>query len=169
MIKYVVGDATKPEGSGVKVIVHICNDVGAWGRGFVLSLGQRHPLAEQRYRNWFQGNDPADPPFELSFTQYVRVASDVVVANMIAQHGILNRGTVTPIRYDALRRCLIDVEHTSKASGWTGGIHMPRIGCGLAGGEWPEVEGIISDVMSDTDVTVYDFSSNDARNVTWKR
>ena len=40
-IRYVTGDATRPEGEGPKIIVHICNDIGAWGRGFVLALSKR--------------------------------------------------------------------------------------------------------------------------------
>ena len=38
-------------------------------------------------------------------------------------------------------------------------IHMPRIGCGLAGGDWSEIEPIIHDELSkhDVAVTVYDF------------
>ena len=37
---------------------------------------------------------------------------------------------------------------------------MPRIGCGLAGGNWNEVEQIIKDVAS-VDVYVYDLYLTD--------
>ena len=40
-IQYRTGDATRPEGDGPKIIAHICNDVGAWGKGFVLALSKR--------------------------------------------------------------------------------------------------------------------------------
>lgn len=30
-ITYVRGDATSPHGKGVKLIVHVCNDLGGWG------------------------------------------------------------------------------------------------------------------------------------------
>ena len=32
-ILYIKGDATAPIGSGVKVITHICNDIGGWEKG----------------------------------------------------------------------------------------------------------------------------------------
>jgi len=32
-IKYIKGDATNPAGEGNKLIVHICNDIGGWGKG----------------------------------------------------------------------------------------------------------------------------------------
>jgi len=42
-IAYVMGDATAPKADGPKIIVHVCNDVGAWGRGFVVALSRRWP------------------------------------------------------------------------------------------------------------------------------
>jgi hypothetical protein len=37
-------------------------------------------------------------------------------------------------------------------------VHMPRIGCGLAGGEWPKVEMLVKYFLTDRgiSVTVYD-------------
>jgi hypothetical protein len=40
-IAYHVGDATMPVGDGPKILVHICNNIGAWGRGFVVALSRR--------------------------------------------------------------------------------------------------------------------------------
>jgi len=38
-------------------------------------------------------------------------------------------------------------------------VHMPRIGCGLAGGRWEEIEPIIGRTLikNGVPVTVYDF------------
>lgn len=40
-IKYIIGDATEPQGEGNKIIVHCCNNIGGWGAGFVLSLSKK--------------------------------------------------------------------------------------------------------------------------------
>lgn len=32
-IAFVTGDATAPEGEDVRIIAHVCNDIGAWGAG----------------------------------------------------------------------------------------------------------------------------------------
>lgn len=40
-INYTTGDATQPTGAGPKIIVHICNDIGGWGRGFVVAISNR--------------------------------------------------------------------------------------------------------------------------------
>jgi len=37
-------------------------------------------------------------------------------------------------------------------------IHLPRIGCGLAGGKWESVEPLIREAMPDTGVFVYDLA-----------
>jgi len=46
-INYVRGDATVPSVKGVKVIAHVCNDSGGWGKGFVLALSRRWPEPEE--------------------------------------------------------------------------------------------------------------------------
>jgi hypothetical protein len=86
-ITYVRGDATAPLGKGVKLIAHVCNDIGGWGKGFVLALSNRWPEPEAAYRRWHReraGND-----FGLGAAQFVQVDRYVWVANMIGQRGIL--------------------------------------------------------------------------------
>ena len=147
-ITYVKGDATRPQGTGKKIIVHICNDLGAWGAGFVLALSRRWSDPEESYRNM---------PNELRVlgqVMTVAVENDVIVCNMIAQHGIGRdeKGGI-PLRYDALRECLTTVNGFAMKINAT--VHMPRIGCGLAGGDWNLVEKVIEETLK-VDVTVYD-------------
>ncbi len=172
MIHYVTGDATDPQVTGNKIIAHVCNDIGGWGRGFVLSVTQRYPMAEWAYRGWYQKNiDPIreDPPFQLGEIQVVRVATDVFVANMIGQHGIVPKDGMPPIRYDALAQCLQTLRVCAKAL--DASVHMPRIGCGLAGGKWTEIEPIVNRALALDDVKtyVYDFDTKDARTISWTR
>ena len=51
-IEFMTGDATKPVGDGPKIIVHICNDIGGWGKGFVLAISKRWQEPEAAYRGW---------------------------------------------------------------------------------------------------------------------
>lgn len=60
---------------------------------------------------------------------------------MIGQHGIRKSGGVPPIRYDALEAALKIVGE--KAQTANASVHLPRIGCGLAGGKWGEIEPLI--------------------------
>jgi hypothetical protein len=56
-IKYVIGDATRPEGTGNRIIAHVCNDYGGWGAGFVLALSKRDAMPEMAYRAWFNSHE----------------------------------------------------------------------------------------------------------------
>ena len=80
-IDYVVGDVTAPTGSGPRVIAHVCNDAGGWGKGFVVAISRRWPEPEAAFRSWYQ--ERATNDFALGAVQLVSVTSDCYVANMI--------------------------------------------------------------------------------------
>jgi O-acetyl-ADP-ribose deacetylase (regulator of RNase III) len=153
-IEYVAGDATRPAGNGPMIVAHVCNDAGGWGRGFVVAVSDRWPEPERAYRSWYRGRAGND--FRLGAVQVVAVGPDLWVANMIGQHGIRSSGGVPPIRYDALRQCLAKVADEAVAKHAT--VHVPRIGAGLAGGRWDQVEELLVDELAQRDVavTVYD-------------
>lgn len=153
-IKYIKGDATSPQSQGNKIIVHICNDIGGWGKGFVMAISKRWKKPENQYREWFK----LKIDFELGKVQFVKVEDDLWVANLIGQHKInKDENGNAPIRYDAIEEGLKEVALFAKENEAT--VHMPRIGCGLAGGKWEMVEPIILRTLSDKNVetTVYDF------------
>ncbi len=156
-INYIIGDATQPVGEGPKVIVHVCNDIGGWGRGFVVALSKRWPEPEQHYRAWHRGQEKT--PFALGEVQLVQVAEAMWVANLIGQRDVRTVGGVPPVRYEAIRKGLRRV--AEEAGGLAASVHMPRIGCGLAGGKWEEVGKIVEDEIANrgVSVTVYDLPS----------
>ena len=153
-INYTKGDATAPNQEGNKIIVHICNDIGGWGKGFVVAISKRWPEPEKQYREW--SRSPND--FKLGEVRLVQVANDLWVANLIGQHklGTDESGT-PPIRYEAVAKGL---QKTGVfALELNASVHMPRIGCGLAGGTWDKIEPLIEENLSSKgiEVTVYDF------------
>ena len=150
-IIYTVGDATKPKGAGSKIIAHICNDIGAWGRGFVLALSKLSPAPERAFREWYRGRERND--FALGAVQFVFVSPDIKVANMIGQHGIRKSQGVPPIRYDAVETALKTVGEKAQTENAT--VHLPRIGCGLAGGKWSEIEPLIERQICASGVPVF--------------
>lgn len=124
-INYLLGDATRPTASGNKIIAHICNDIGAWGKGFVLALSKLYPEPECAYRDWYAMRKQND--FALGAVQFVSVSPEIVIANMIGQHGIRKEGGIPPIRYDAVETALETVG--KKALETNASVHLPRIGC----------------------------------------
>lgn len=176
MIRYLKGDATSPQAKGTKFIVHICNTEGKWGAGFVMAVSRRWPITRDLFLRWYNGKlrkiecfghveCSFQSKFALGAVQFVHVQRDVVVCNMVAQKGIKTGSSGPPIRYDALKRCLTEVANEVRSySGTVRGygiersvsIHMPRIGCGLAGGKWELVEPLARDAFAGLDVCVYD-------------
>jgi O-acetyl-ADP-ribose deacetylase (regulator of RNase III) len=154
-INYVKGDATQPQAKGNKIIAHVCNDLGGWGKGFVLAVSKRWPGPEAAYREWHKDRSKND--FGLGAFQLVRVERYIWVANMVAQRGMKTGSNGPPIRYEAVRACVQKLAVEAQVLGAS--VHMPRIGCGLAGGRWEEVEPVIFDelALQGVEVTVYDF------------
>lgn len=154
-IDYLKGDATVPQAAGNKIIAHICNDRGGWGKGFVNAISRRWKEPEKAFRAWYR--ERAENDFALGAVQFVQVASTLWVANLIGQHGMSGGSQGPPIRYAAVEECLQKVGE--QALPLRASVHMPRIGCGLAGGKWAMIEPIIERTLSTKDiaVTVYDF------------
>lgn len=152
-IKYLHGDATAPTTEGNKIIAHVCNDMGKWGKGFVLALSKRNREPQRAFFEWYKNRQDND--FGLGAVQFVRIAPDTWVANIIGQHRVRVKGDdgVPPIRYEAVRQGLACV--AQKAQELNASVHMPRIGCGLAGGTWEKIEPLILQELCASEVAVY--------------
>ena len=155
VINYIIGDATNPKTTGSKIIVHICNDIGGWGKGFVMAISKRWKEPEKKYREWFKSQHN----FLLGQTQFVKVENDLWIANVIGQHKInKDENGKAPIRYDAILAGLDKVAQFAISNKAT--VHMPRIGCGLAGGTWDKIEPIIIKSLSDKEIETYVYDFN---------
>jgi O-acetyl-ADP-ribose deacetylase (regulator of RNase III) len=149
-ITYLKGDATKPDYPGNKIIVHICNDIGAWGAGFVLAVSKRWKTPESEYKKLFK----AKPYPKLGYIQFVQTEEDIYVANLIGQRHIApNKKGNPPIRYDAVELGLKKLSEFAKSIGAS--VHMPRIGCGLAGGSWEKIEPLIEKHICENGISVF--------------
>ena len=163
-ITYIEGDATTPRGNDNKVIAHICNDSGKWGKGFVMALSRRWREPEEKYRAWYKDRGHLSSGWKLGAVMFVEVNGSrgplydkCWVANMIAQHGIKSWDNQTPIRYGALSVALQAVAEFAKKN--DASVHMPKIGSGLAGGDWMTIERLITEALIEQGiaVTVYTF------------
>lgn len=160
MVNYVKGDATKPQGDGPKIIAHIVNDEGLWGAGFVLAVDKLSPLPRnlyfQDYRYWTKNERMTFIPLgSIQMCSAGHKNPDIMVCNMVAQHRTI-RSVEKPICYKSLEAALELL--AEEAIEMNASIHMPRIGAGLARGDWNVIESIIDRVLTlrNIDVTVYD-------------
>ncbi|WP_420000238.1 Appr-1-p processing protein [Streptomyces boninensis] len=139
-------------------MAHVCNDIGRWGKGFVLAISQRWPTPEAAYRAW--NGAPRAARWPLGAVQLMPVAETLWVANMIGQHGIRPAADGTPpVRYEAIDIALAALH--DQALLLRASVHMPRIGAALPGGAWDRIEPLIRANLAyrGVPVTVYDLVS----------
>ena len=155
-ITYLTGDATEPRGDGRRVVVQIVNDSAlTWGgRGFQRAVRSRWPDAQRDYKEWAESTK-----LKLGSVRQFDAGDGITLASVVAQHGY-GPSAGTRIRYEALSEGLRRV--ASYALQYKATLHMPRIGCGEAGGAWSIVQEIIlAEVCtSDIKVTVYDLAGD---------
>lgn len=157
-IHYIIGDATLPIETEAenRLIVHCCNTLGAWGAGFVVPLGERYPSAKEEYKNFINENKGKSILGEVN---EVPVGKHLFVENLMGQSFLYKKpnGEI-PCNYIAIEHGFLKImENWSDKGNYS--IHMPRIGCGLAGGDWKTIENIIQRTFVDianVDVYVYD-------------
>ncbi len=149
-ISYLKGDVTEPKGSGPRIIAHICNDRGGFGKGVALAIANRWPEAKTYFKRWYASKDE----FALGKTQIVFVASDLWVCNMVAQHGYKTASNPHPLQLDALRKCLRQLHFEAESREAL--ICMPRIGTGLAGSSWDVIEPMLRETLGNQEVYIYE-------------
>jgi len=171
--------------SGLRIIAHVCNNKFGWGSGFVVALSKKWNKPEQWYREWGKelnkkhkegcfGNEIILDRYILGRIQMVPVKDEhgiIYVANMIAQDGFSSQKNPVALNYSALKICLIKLrdwienykELTKYVSKYSVplenklevSVNMPRIGCGLGGGDWKLVSEIIEEYICNN-TFVYD-------------
>ncbi|RYE91151.1 MAG: Appr-1-p processing protein [Myxococcales bacterium] len=148
-MEFLVGDVTRPAGQGPKLLVHLCNDVGSWGQALDRSLDVRWSEPRTRYQTWHREG------LALGETQFVQVEPDITIVNLIGKHDVGPIGGVAPVRYEAIRAGLARVREAALEH--SASVHMPRIGCGLAGGSWERIRPIVHEELCvhGIHVTVY--------------
>lgn len=158
MIRYTKGDVTQPEETGgIRVIVHVCNDVGGWGpegRSVADAIGKRWPEAKSEYKAQFISG--SSQSLKLGSVQLVDVEDKLWVANCIAQHLYRRPGNLVPFKHEAFEECCNTLVRCFV--GRNASIHMPKVGTGLGGANWGDVEAIIQRtlVAAELEVTVYE-------------
>lgn len=144
MIKYVKGDLFEaPE----DIIAHGCNCRNGYGSGVAYTMSQRYPKAKSLFHEKYD-----EEGWSLGDVQFVLQNDGKYIANCATQDHFVPRG-FKHADYGAIEECMQQVKRFAKDKGLS--IAIPKIGAGLAGGQWHEIEAILKEVFSDYDVTVY--------------
>lgn len=149
MLKIVRGDLLL---SHEAVICHQVNCQSLMGSGVAKAIYTKWPEVKTEYHKFCEGKRPRDLLGKVQIVQlhdYPR--GNRVVANIFGQ---LNCGhdKLCYTRYDALA----DAFDKLNALAATKTLAFPYgFGCGLAGGDWTQVERLMLEHLSDTEVTIY--------------
>jgi O-acetyl-ADP-ribose deacetylase (regulator of RNase III) len=132
-------------------VAQIVNDRAAmWGGGFALVVRKKWPKVQESFRSWAENGN-----LDLGKTHVTFAEGSTAVFNMICQHGY-GPSPKPRIRYAHLKNCLDQLANFALQQ--QASVHLPRIGCGQAGGSWEIVSELIDYALcrQGIRVTVYD-------------
>jgi O-acetyl-ADP-ribose deacetylase (regulator of RNase III) len=144
MIHYVNGDLFDTD---AEIIAHGCNCRGGYGSGVAGIMAKKYPKARHYYLDKYD-----EEGWKLGDVQFVTQWNGKVIANCATQDAYYPRDRVHA-DYDAIKICMEKVKQFAKSKNMK--IAIPKIGAGLAGGDWNKIVSILNDVFSDYDVTIY--------------
>jgi len=143
-IKFITGDlSTSPD----PVIAHGCNCKGGFGSGVAGVIAKKWPKARTEYKKVYK-------PTMLGNIQTVK-CGDKVIVNMFTQLTYGRYGK--HVDYEAVESCMIKLRTFAELE-LHNAISIPRIGSGLAGGDWRVIEKIIREVWNGCENTLNIYS-----------
>lgn len=143
-IIYRVGDVFEAD---VPVVAHGVNTKYKFGSGVAAVISKRFPEVRKRYLE--------KPTWTLGDIQPVKINSAYWIVNCATQENYGYDGKLY-VKYDSFYKVFVElveflVDHGYKSCA------IPRMGSGLAGGDWNIIESIINKVIKYTpvDIIVY--------------
>ena len=132
------------------VIVHGCNCQCAMGKGIALSIKQQFPEAYDADLRTAKGD--RGKLGSISRAEVERPPARFTVVNAYTQFHYRGKGVLAD--YDAIRSAFRQVrrQFTGRRIGY------PKIGAGLAGGDWSVISAIIDEGLAGEDHTLVEFA-----------
>lgn len=132
------------------LIVHGCNCFCTMGAGIAKGIRAAFPAAYEADLATSHGDRAKLGT--CTFAEIDRSGTSLVVVNAYTQFDY--QGSGPKVDYDALRSCFrwIKKQHSGKRIG------LPKIGAGLAGGDWSRIAVIIEEELLGEDVTLVEFA-----------
>lgn len=135
--------------TGDVIIAFLTNDTTAtWGGGVARRVAQQFPTVQAEFRRIVSNSAAA---LALGSVHVLRAAPDRAFAVLIAQAGV-GPSKLPRLRYDALASAVAALRTIAIARGAQ--VHVPRLGAGASGGNWPTVEALIRRELAHDVVTV---------------
>lgn len=136
-----------------KVIAHGVNCQNVMGSGVAKVLYTKWPVIKEAYHDYFIVNQIMDGSEVLGDIDDFTLDHDITFINCFTQEFYGYNGKKY-VSYDAIYDCFKQIASHYEE------VAIPRIGCGLAGGNWEIVKRIINDAVGDK-CTVYAYYLNE--------
>jgi O-acetyl-ADP-ribose deacetylase (regulator of RNase III) len=149
-MKTVEGDLLSlAEAGKFEVIIHGCNCFCDMAAGIAAGIKRRFPEAFEADRQ----TTPGDRAKLGTFTnaQVRRGDHCFTVVNAYTQYDFRGRGV--KVDYEAVRSCMRKIKEAFPGTR----IGLPKIGAGMAGGDWDRISQIIDEELAKEDVTLVEF------------
>lgn len=140
MLEYRVGDCLN---SNEEIVVHGCNCWCVMGAGIAAQIRKQCPNAHTADKTTIAGDMS-----KMGTYSYGIEANGMIVVNAYTQYGY-NRTKVN-VDYLALEKAIRSIcsQFANRV------IAMPKIGCGLGGGDWNIVSEILERISNETNKTI---------------
>ncbi len=138
-IVYKTGDMLEaPE----RIICHGCNAQGSMGAGIALAIRKRYPTVFAAYRKAFESQGK-----KLGLAQIIWVdcPDGRTVINAVTQETYGRDPNVIYVSYPAIERVIAEIDAWAASKKAEIVVAFPKIGAGLANGDWAVIERIIED------------------------
>ena len=146
-MKYIKGDLIKLALTGnFEVIAHGCNCMCTMGAGIAKTIKSKFPEAYQADCATEKGDKNKLGTCSFATCKTENGFCDVV--NAYTQYDYRGKGVL--VEYDAVRSCMnwLKKNYSGKKIG------LPKIGAGLAKGNWNIIESIIAEELKDENLTI---------------
>lgn len=149
-MKLIQGDLLQLAEDGVfDVIIHGCNCYCTMEAGIARGIRARFPQAYEADCQTVKGD--MGKLGTISSARILRDGRELFVVNAYIQYDFT--GADVLVDYDAVRSCMLEVKrlYSGKRIGY------PKIGAGLAGGDWKKIAQIINEALYGEEHTLVEF------------
>ena len=147
MIKYIDGDLVR-DADNYDVIAHCCNCFCTMGAGIAPQIKHKFPEAYAADCTTTSGDQ-----LKLGTITYTETTTPIVVNLYGMYHFNKTHYNEVMVKYDALRLSIQNMVIKFKGKKFG----LPKIGAGLANGDWDIIERIIQEEMNGEDVTIVNY------------
>lgn len=149
IVKYEVGDLIKYAKSGYCNIAHGCNCFNTMGAGIAKQIKKEFPSAYTEDCKTERGDETKLGIFSHSFNRDY----EIYIFNLYTQYHFKGYNNINyqalENAFNCLNKFCIEQQITDEILG------IPKIGAGLAGGNWNEIEPIINETTPNLNIIVF--------------